>query len=465
MENKLNLKTELAEMDKRHFMHPTSSIQMQQENGPAFIFTNGEGIYLTEISGRKLIDGMSSLWNVNIGHGRRELGLVASEQMSTLAFSSAFSTYSHEPAIRLSKKLSDMAPGDLNVSFFTSGGSEANDSAIKIVRHYWKLLNKPERKKIMSRKLAYHGVSMGATSATGIKEFHEMTTSLAPDFIYAPAPKLSMSESDSESENLICIRETRKLIESEGPETIAAFIAEPIQGAGGMIIPPKGYLQEVRKICDEYGIVFIADEIITGFGRTGRLFGIENWDIVPDMMTVAKGITSGYMPLGAVLISDRIHGELIKASKGTLFHGFTYSGHPTACAVALKNIEIIEEEELVGNSMLMGKEFAKELEQLEEKHWTVADGRNLGLLAAFELYEDRQNRKRFDSSLAVSQKVLQKCLENGLILRSITYEGSDTIAIAPPLIITKEEVRKMFSIISNAISVVEKELENEGFKK
>ena len=231
MKTLMDIKVGLAELDKRHFLHPTSSIQMQQENGPAFIFTEGKGIYLTEISGDKFIDGMSSLWNVNIGHGRKELGSVAKEQMDKLAFSSAFSTYSHEPAIQLAKKLSDLAPGDLNVSFFTSGGSEANDSAIKIARHYWKVKGKPERKKIMSRNLAYHGVSMGATSATGIKEFHEMTTSLAPDFIYAPAPKLSPKELKENYENLnvAVLKKTREIIEMEGPETIAAFIAEPIQ--------------------------------------------------------------------------------------------------------------------------------------------------------------------------------------------------------------------------------------------
>lgn len=464
MKTTSNKKAELVELDKRHFLHPTSSIQMQQENGPAYIFESGEGIYLDEISGERFIDGMSSLWNVNIGHGRNELGAVANEQMNKLAFSSAFSTYSHEPAIRLTKKLADLAPGDLNVSFLTSGGSESNDSAIKIARHYWKVKGQLNKKKILSRKLAYHGVSMGSTSATGIKEFHEMTNSLAPGFIYAPTPRPE-SNDDYEGENLTCIKETREIIEKEGPGTIAAFIAEPIQGAGGMIIPPKGYLEAMRKMCDEYGILFIADEIITGFGRTGKMFGLENWDVVPDMMTVAKGITSGYLPLGAVIISDRIHGELIKRSKGTLFHGFTYSGHPTACAVALKNIEIMETENLVENSLEMSHELAKGLKQLEEKHWTVSEGRNIGLLAGFELYEDRENKKRFDASLVVAPKVIAECLKRNLILRPITYKGTDTIALAPPLIITKKEIQTMINIISDAVSEVEKGLEEQGYNK
>jgi len=462
--NTVDLKSELIELDKKHFLHPTSSPKMQRDNGAAFIFTEGNGIYLNEISGEKFIDGMSSLWNVNIGHGRKELGAVAHEQMDKLAFSSAFSTYSHEPAIRLAKKLSDLAPGDLNVSFFTSGGSEANDSAIKIARHYWKLQGKPERKKIISRKLAYHGVSMGATSATGIKEFHEMTDSLAPDFVYAPAPRSYGSEYTEglEAENLESIKMTRALIEAEGPDTIAAFIAEPIQGAGGMIIPPKGYLQEIRKICDEYGILFIADEIITGFGRTGTMFALESWGVVPDMMTVAKGITSGYLPLGAVIMRDGIHEKLVELSSGTMFHGFTYSGHPTACMVALKNIEIMENEQLVQNAQNMGEELATGLKYLQDKHWSVAEIRNKGLLGAFDMYEDRANKKRFDVSLGISAKVLQECLNRGLILRSITYEGTDTIAIAPPLIINKEEIEKMINIISDAITVVEDNLVKSG---
>lgn len=460
----IDLKEELIELDKKHFLHPTSSPKMQQENGAAFIFTEGNRIYLKEISGGTYIDGMSSLWNVNVGHGRKELGAVAHEQMDKLAFSSAFSTYSHEPAIRLAKKLSDLAPGDLNVSFFTSGGSEANDSAIKIARHYWKLQGKRNRKKILTRKLAYHGVSMGATSATGIKEFHEMTSSLAPDFVYAPAPRSYDSEyiEDYKAAELESIKKTREIIETEGPETIAAFIAEPIQGAGGMIVPPKGYLLEMRKMCDEYGILFIADEIITGFGRTGKMFALENWGVIPDMMTVAKGITSGYLPLGAVLMSDRIHEKLVELSKGTMFHGFTYSGHPTACMVALKNIEIIEDENLVQNAEQMGKELAKGIKSLEEKHWSVSQGRNMGLLGAFDMYEDPSTKKRFDVSLTISAKVLQECLKRELILRSITYEGTDTIAIAPPLVINKEEVEKIISIISDAISVVEDELVKSG---
>jgi putrescine aminotransferase len=454
MEKTLHNKAELVDLDKKHFLHPTSSIQAQQKNGAPLVFTEGEGIYLKEMDGDIYIDGMSSLWNVNIGHGRKELSDAASEQMSKLAFSSTFSGFSHEPAIRLSKKLANLAPESLNVSFFTSGGSEANDSAIKLIRHYWKVKGFPERKKVITRQRGYHGVSMGSTSATGIPEFHEMTTSLAPDFLYAPTPYV-VEGPFSENDLMETAREVRNMIEAEGPETIAAFMAEPIQGAGGIIVPPKEYFQEIRNICDEYGIVFVADEVITGFGRTGKMFGMEHWGIVPDVMTIAKGITSGYAPLGAVMINNYIHQELIKYSEGTLFHGFTYSGHPVGCAVALKNIELIEREKMVENAAEMGEVLAVALKELEEKHWSVGRVRNVGLLGAFELLADKENNKRFEASQGVAGKVVQECLKRKLIVRPVTYEGTDIIAIAPPLSVTKKEIEKIISIFDDAVSAVE----------
>src|SRR5690625_2790590 len=240
------LKQELVELDKRHVIHPTSNMKQLQEEGPTFIFTEGDWIYLKDVEGRTLIDSLSSLWNENIGHGRDELGEVAKEQMGKLAFTSAFSNWSHEPIIRLAAEVAKWTPGDLNVTFFTSGGSEANDTAFKTVRHYFKIKGKPEKKKIISRKKSYHGVAMGSTSATGIPEFHTFTTSIAPDFYYV----------DSTIDSL------KKVIEKEGPETIAAFITEPVQGSGGVNLPDEGYFKEVRKICDEHDILLIADEVI-----------------------------------------------------------------------------------------------------------------------------------------------------------------------------------------------------------
>lgn len=430
------IKDELIELDKKHFLHPTSSIQQQQQDGPAIIFKKAKGIYVEDIEGNKYIEGMSSLWNVNIGYGREELAEVAKNQINELAFSSTFSTYSHEPVIRLAAKIAELSPGDLNNVFFTSGGSEANDSAIKLARHYWITKGKPNRRKIISRKRGYHGVSLGATSATGIPEFWKMAN-VTPDFIHIdPISTIQLEET----------------IEKEGADTIAAFIAEPVIGAGGIIMPPENYFKEVREICDKHGIIFIADEVITGFGRTGKMFGLENWNVVPDIMTIAKGISSGYIPLGGVVISDKIHNELVKNSKGTLFHGFTYSGHPVACAVALENINIIEREDLLENTRLMGIEMMKGFKELEEELNVLGDGRALGLLCAIEIYKDANTKERFETKMA--PKVVSEAVNRGLISRFVIYDDADTIVLAPPLIINKEQVREMMKILKESVEAI-----------
>lgn len=426
-------KEQLMEMDKKHFLHPTSNIQQQQEGGPAIIFTKGEGIYVEDIEGKKYIEGMSSLWNVNIGYGRKEIAEVAKNQIEALSFSSTFSTYSHQPVIELATKIAYLTPGDLNTVFFTSGGSEANDSAIKLARHYWNVKGKPERRKIIARKKAYHGVAMGATSATGIPEFWKMA-SVSPDFLHV--------ETTSS-------QELREVIEKEGPETIAAFMAEPIVGAGGVIIPPENYLTEVREICDAYDILFIADEVITGFGRTGNMFGVDNWGVIPDMMTVAKGISSGYIPLGGVVISENVHQALITHSEGTLFHGFTYSGHPVACAVALKNIEILEHENIVENASRMGEELLNGFKRLEKELTVLGDGRTVGLLAAIEVYKDADKKERFETKKA--PQVVVEAAKRGLICRSVTYNEADSIVLAPPLIINKQQIEEIITILKDSV--------------
>ncbi|MBN6185374.1 aspartate aminotransferase family protein [Aneurinibacillus sp. BA2021] len=430
---------ELVELDQKHFLHPTSSIQQQQEQGPAFIFTEGEGVYLKDIHGHTVIDGFSSLWNVNIGHGREELGRAAMEQMTTLGFSSSFATFSHEPAIRLAAKMAEITPGDLHATFFTSGGSESNDTAFKLVRHYWKLKGQPEKKKVISRTRSYHGVAMGATSATGLRPFRDFTTSLAPDFLYV----------DHFSTEALC-----KLIEAEGPETIAAFISEPVQGTGGVIVAPEGYFKEVREICNKYDILFIADEVITGFGRTGKYFGMEHYGVTPDMMSVAKGITSGYVPLGGVILSEKMHRELCELSTGMFLHGYTYSGHPTACAVALKNIEILERENLIENARIMGEEMLQGFQWLKQEHAIVGEVRGLGLMGAIEIVKDKATNERFAEPVA--PLLVADLMARGLICRGVTYEGADTLVFAPPLIITKQQVNKMVELIHEALLAVEK---------
>ncbi len=432
MMKKQSLQDELVELDKKHFIHPTSNMKNLQKEGPAFIFTEGDGIYLKDVQGRKLMDSLSSLWNVNIGHGRKELAEVAKEQMEKLAFTSTFNNWSHEPVIRLAAEIAEWTPGDLNATFFTSGGSESNDTAFKTVRHYWKIKGQPEKKKIISRKLSYHGVAMGATSATGIEQFHTFTTSIAPDFHYV----------DSSIDAL------KELIDKEGADTIAAYISEPVQGSGGVNLPPEGYFQEVRKICDEHDILFIADEVICGFGRIGTNFGIEQFGVTPDIITMAKGVTSGYAPLGGMIISERLHHEIIEKTEGNFWHGYTYSGHPTAAAVALKNLEIIKDENLIDHVNVVGKQMLEGFQWIQEQNDNVDNVRGIGLLGAVGL------EKASKSADPIGPKVVAKALEKGLICRSVVYDGQDTLAFAPPFPITSEQMDDMIMIVNESIKAV-----------
>ncbi|WML58435.1 aspartate aminotransferase family protein [Neobacillus sp. PS2-9] len=429
---------ELEELDKKYFIHPTSPIQQQQTDGPGFIFVKGEGIYLEDIRGKRVIDGMSSLWNVNIGHGRKEIGKVAMEQMTQLAFNSCFSTYSNEPAIRLAAKLAEIAPGDLSATFFTSGGSESNDTAYKLARHYWILKGLPGKKKIITRTRSYHGVAMGATSATGLKPFRDFTNSLAPDFYYV------------DNFSPVTLRE---LIEKEGAETIAAFVAEPVQGAGGVHIAPEQYFNEIREICDENHILFITDEVITGFGRTGTYFGIEHYGVVPDMMCFAKGVTSGYAQLGGVMMSRKMHQDFIELSTGTLLHGYTYSGHAMACSVALKNLEIIERENLIENAKQMGIEMLAGFKQLQSKHSIIGEVRALGLMGAIEIVKNQKTNEHFSAPLA--PLIVSEAAKRGLVIRAVVFDDQDKIVFAPPLTINKEEIEQMMTILSDAFLAVE----------
>ncbi|WP_173918641.1 aspartate aminotransferase family protein [Halobacillus sp. Marseille-Q1614] len=444
----------LIDLDRKHFLHPTSSIQQQQKQGAKLIVDKGEGIYLTDIHGNTFIDAMSSLWNVHIGHGREELAEAAADQMKKLAFSSAFSTFSHEPGIRLAEKIASISPDRMNTVFFTSGGSESNDTAIKLVRHYWKIQGQPGRRKIIALKRAYHGVAAASTSATGIQEFWDMAGHIMNDFVHAETSYQRTTKEAAAS--------LRQKIEEEGPETIAAFIAEPVQGAGGVLMPSEGYFREVRKLCDEYGILFIADEVITGFGRTGEMFGLDNWGVIPDVMTFAKGVTSGYMPLGGVVISDKIHEVLIAHSKGTLFHGFTYSGHPTAAAVGLKNIELIEEERLIENSRKMGVKLLEGFKEMRKRLEIVGDVRALGLLGAVELVKNPETNESFAKHLHVAPRVIEELHKRGVICRAVTYEQSDIICFAPPLIIKEDQISEILDRLYDSILTVQKELQSQA---
>lgn len=449
---------QLKEWDRNHWMHPTTSVREHLENGSAHTFVKGEGVYLTDINGNKYFDGISSLWNVNLGHGRKELAEAAKKQMEELPFASSFNNFSNEPAIKLSRKIAELTPGDLNVSFFTSGGSESNESAFKMIRQYWKLKGQPKRTKIISLQKGYHGVTLGATRATGMENFNTFGTSHAPGFLNA-VPYLTECEKGDKThpnyENSI-----RGVIEREGEDTIAAVMMETIQGAGGVNFPPEGYLKAVRELCYEYGIFMIADEIICGFGRTGKMFGVENYDIVPDFMTVAKGITSGYIPLGAVIMKESFRDELAELTDGVLFHGFTYSGHPTSCAVGLKTLEIIESENIVSHVKEMEAVVKDEFKRLKINHSNVTNERCLGLLAAFDVFKDPEANIPFEPEEGAAPLVSKICGELGLIVRPMMYKGANSIAFAPPLTSTEYEIKEAFAIFSEALTRFEKQISN-----
>ncbi|WP_413064823.1 aspartate aminotransferase family protein [Siminovitchia sp. 179-K 8D1 HS] len=447
---------ELRELDKKHFLHPITPIKQQQTEGPELIFESGKGIRLTDVRGKEYIDGVSALWNVNVGYGRKELAAAASEQIMKLSYGSSFFNQSHEMVIRLATKLASIAPGDLDVAFFTSGGSESNETAFKIVRHYWKLKGKPEKRLIIGLENGYHGVAMGTTSATGVPEFKEMITEIAPGFLHALPYQTECEKGDKSHPNYE--RSIRGIIEKEGPDNIAAVILEPVQGVGGVNIPPEGYLKAIRELCDEHDIFMITDEIITGFGRTGNMFGVENWDVVPDLMSVAKGITSGYVQLGAVMMSSKLRDELADMSEGPMFHGFTYSGHPVACAVALRNIEIIENEGLVENARLMGEELLKGLKYLEEKHEITAKARGIGLMAGIELFKDREKGEGFAPDVYAAMAVVDECKKRNLILRPLTFGGINCVAIAPPLIVQKQDIETIIDTLSDSIKAFEQKV-------
>ncbi|MEN1968748.1 aspartate aminotransferase family protein [Lentibacillus sp. N15] len=443
--------SELTELDKKHFIHPTSAPKDVAENGPGIIFSEGKGIYAYNATGEAYIDGMSMLWNVNLGHGQTELAETAREQMLKIAYSSAFKGFSSEPTIRLAEKLASIAPGDLNAVFFTSGGSESNDTAFKVSRFYWAQKGKLEKKKIIALKDGYHGVTQAAQSATGIPSTHEFAGTSVEGFIHAKAHLTNCELGDKSDPNYA--DSIRELIEKEGADTIAAIIVETVQGAGGVNIPPEGYLKAVQSLCDEFDILFIADEVICGFGRTGRMFGIEHWGVVPDLMCFAKGVTSGYSQLGGVMISDEVRKQIVNFD-GVFAHGFTYSGHPTACAVGLKNIEILERENVVKNVQQMEKELQKGLSYLEEKHDIVRNCRTIGLLAALEVFNP-ETGDYFDASLNAASTVVDECFDRKLILRPI---GTFRVAIAPPLVINKEEIDKMIGIIDESLTAFKEKI-------
>ncbi|RME64573.1 MAG: aspartate aminotransferase family protein, partial [Caldilineae bacterium] len=391
-------------------------------------------------------------WNVNIGYGNQELPDVARDQMKKLAYTSGFVGMSNPPSIQLAEKLAGFAHPTLNTTYFTAGGSESNETAFKTVRYYWRRLGKPQKMKIISRINAYHGITLAAASATGVDKYWKMFGLPIENFLHVPDPNPYRYQGDlreGETVGQAAARALEEAILREGPETVGGFIAEPIQGAGGLVIPPDDYFPRVREICDKYDVLLIVDEVITGFGRTGKWFGQHHWDLRPDIMAFAKGVTSGYLPLGGIQVSDAIRDVIVNAPEDeSWMHGLTYSGHAASCAVGLRNIEIIDELGLVENARVMGERLLAGLNRLRDAFPCVDNVRAKGLLAGVEIVKDRESR---EGDTAKAAAISKAAMQRGLRVRPV---GVGTLALAPSLAITAEEVDLIVDILGSALDAV-----------
>jgi L-2,4-diaminobutyrate transaminase len=436
----------LEEMDRQSLFHPSTSIADHLRNGPTII-AGGAGVRVKNHQGRDFIDCGAGLWCVNIGYGRAELGEAAAAAMADLGYYHLFSSYSNEPIIRLADRLLALfreraGAGHLSKVFFGTSGSDANDTNFKLVRYYNNLRGKPDKKKIIARRGAYHGLTYAAGSLTGIEAFHKAFDLPVPGVLHTACPhffRFGLPDEDEDAFTRRMVGELKELIHREGPDTVAAFIAEPIMGTGGAFVPPRGYFDQVQEVLDENDILFIADEVITGFGRTGSWFATGLYGLKPDIVTLAKGITSAYFPLSASVISEKVWDVLRDASPeiGPVMHGFTYSGHPVGGAVAMANIDILEREQLIENSAAVGAYFKQRLRDRFADHPYVGEIRGEGLMMAIELVADRNPKRFFDHDKWAHRIIQKKAYEEGVMVRALPYV--EAIAFSPPLCITRAE--------------------------
>lgn len=439
--------TALVERDIEHLIHP---LHNRGAHETAHVWVRGEGHMLVNANGEKYIDGLSGLWNNTAGNGRKELADAAHRQMMEMGFASGYAGSSNPNAIELAERLAGITYPNINHFYFTSGGGESTDSNIKMARYYWKLKDKPEKTKVISRIWGYHGVTLAAMSATGIASYHPMFAPLVPGFVHIPGPYPYRYEGeDGVSQGVAAANELEKAILAEGPDTVAMFIAEPVQGAGGVIVPQDDYFARVREICDQYDVLLVADEVITGFGRTGKMFGLEHWGVKPDMIQFAKAITSGYFPLGGIGVSDEI-AETMDASGKPWMHAYTYSSHPVGCAVALAMLDIIERDDFVGQAAAKGKRLLVGLKDAVADHPNVGDVRGLGLMCGVEIVKDRSTKEEFAASDNVGGRIGAAFVKHGMFTRM----RGDVICIAPPIITPDDEIDRIVEITAKAIGDV-----------
>jgi len=425
---------ELQRLDAAHHMHPFTTNDDLEKKG-ARVITRAKGVTLTDSEGNEILDAMAGLWCVNIGYGRDELAEVSSRQMRELPYYNTFFQTTHVPAIALAERLAELTPYDLNHVFFANSGSEANDTNIRIVRTYWQEKGQPEKTVIISRKNAYHGSSVASSALGGMAGMHAQS-GMIPDIHHIDQPNWWAEGGDMSPEDfgLERAQQLEKAILELGEHKVAAFIGEPVQGAGGVIIPPSTYWPEIQRICDKYGILLIADEVICGFGRTGNWFGSQTMGIKPDIMTVAKGLSSGYAPISASIVNDKVAAVLGACEFN---HGYTYSGHPVACAVALENLRILDEEGIVSHAAQELAPYLKEKFESLGDHPMVGEVKVVGMMGSLALTPDKTTRAKFAADVGtVGFMVRERCFANNLIMRHV----GDRMVISPPLVITMTEI-------------------------
>ena len=440
---------ELQAKDSAHFMHPFTDTKSLAARG-ARIITHGEGVYVYDSNNEKILDAMSGLWCVNMGYGQQSIIDAATEQLKVLPFYNSFFNTTTPPSVELATLLAQVAPEGFNHVFYSSSGSESNDTNLRMVRRYWDIKGQKQRKTIISRKNAYHGSTVAGASLGGMTGMHEQGDLPIPGIVHFDQPyyrdngaKLGVSEDEF---GIIAAGWLEEKILEVGPDKVAAFIGEPVQGAGGVIIPPKTYWPEIQRICDKYGVLIISDEVICGFGRLGTWFGCETMGFKPDLITFAKGVTSGYIPLGGVLVGERVAKVLIEEG-GEFNHGYTYSGHPVACAVAMANIKLMQEHDIVNKVKNDTAPYLKEKFESLNDHPLVADARTLGLVGGFEILKNKATGERFDENLAVGMICRGHCFGSGLVMRAV----GDRMIIAPPLVISHAEIDELVTLARKAL--------------
>ena len=456
MDDMTNFGNTAEARDIRHHFHGYTNARRHMDVGP-LIIEDGEGIYVTDNNGRRYIEGLAGLWSVGVGFRERRLIEAATRQLEKLPFYHNFGHKSHGPAIDLAEKLVEIAPVPMSKVFYTNSGSEANDTVLKMVWYRSNALGKPEKKKVIARNRGYHGVTIAAASLTGLPFNHRSFDLPLDRVLHTTCPHYWKEGRDGESEEQFatrCAEDLDALIEREGPDTVAAFWAEPVMGAGGVVVPPRGYFDKIQAVLAKYDILFVADEVICGFGRTGEMFGSTTYGIRPDVMVMSKQITSSYVPFSAILMNERFFAPIADESDriSTFGHGYTAGGHPLGAAVALENLAIIQENDLVGNAREVGAHFRARLETLKSSP-LVGEVRGVGLIAAVELVEDKQAKSvRTPGRLGALMNAAMH--RNGLISRNMT----DTVAFCPPMIITRQQADDMFEIVARSLAEIEAEV-------